>query len=196
MRAMAVTTKPVPFHFTVDDLELMPQIEGARYELVDGELYVSTAPHFMHQLAATRMASALNEWSRSGLPGEAVTGPGLIFDRQNAVIPDVVWIRRGRFAHVLGADGKLHDAPDLVVEILSPGTTNTVRDREVKLGLYAQRGVPEYWIVDWQRREVDVYRHDGHALIPVATLDETDTLTSPMLPGFRLPLPQLFAGLP
>jgi Uma2 family endonuclease len=193
---MAVTTKPVRFHFTVDDLELMPHVEGARYELVDGELYVSTAPHLMHQLVATRVASALNEWSRSGLPGEAVTGPGLIFDRRNAVIPDVVWIRRDRFAQVLGADGKLHDAPDLVVEILSPGMTNTVRDREVKLGLYSLRGVPEYWLADWQRREVDVYRHDGHTLMLAATLAETDTLTSPLLPGFSLPLPQLFAALP
>jgi len=196
---MAVTTERAS-RFTVDDLELMPDVEGARYELVDGELYVSTAPHVLHQVTCGRLIAALNGWSDTRpegdqAAGEAIPGPGLVFDRENAVIPDVVWVRRRRMSAVVGADGKLHQAPGLVIEILSPGTINTARDREVKLGLYTLRRVPEYWIVDWQRRKVEVYRRDGDALALVTTLAEADALTSPLLPGFALPLARLFAPL-
>ena len=196
---MVVTTRREA-RFTVDDLERMPYVEGARYELVDGELYVSTAPHVLHQVTCGRLITALNRWSDArpeGDPsaGEAIPGPGLVFDRENAVIPDVVWVRRRRMAAVVGADGKLRQAPGLVIEVLSPGTINTARDREIKLGLYSRRQVPEYWIVDWQGRQVEVYRRDGDALALTATLAESGVLTSPLLPGFALPLARLFAPL-
>jgi Uma2 family endonuclease len=186
--------------FTVDDLELMPDVEGARYELVDGELYVSTAPHVLHQVTCGRLIAALTRWSDTRSEddhtvGEAIPGPGLVFDRTNAVIPDVVWVRRRRMAAVVGADGKLHQAPGLVIEVLSPGTINTARDREIKLGLYSLRQVPEYWIVDWQGRQVEIYRRAGDALALAVTLDESGALTSPLLPGFSLSLAALFAPL-
>jgi Uma2 family endonuclease len=191
---MVVTTRREA-RFTVDDLEQMPYVEGARYELVDGELYVSTAPHYTHQFTCSRLITALNDWSRLATAGEAVGGPGLVFDRANAVIPDVIWVRHSRMTHVLGADGKLHQAPDLVIEVLSPGTINTARDREIKLGLYSRRRVPEYWIVDWQERQVEVYRHAGESLALIVTLSESGALSSPLLPGFSLPLAELFAPL-
>ena len=173
----------------------MPYVEGARYELIDGELYVSTVPPYTHQVTCGRLIAALNTWSRTETAGEAVGGPGLVFDRANSVIPDVVWVRRSRMAQALGAEGNLHQAPDLVIEVLSPGTINTARDRELKLGLYSQRQVPEYWIVDWQGRQVEVYRRDGDALAAITTLTESGVLTSPSLPGFALPLARLFAPL-
>jgi Uma2 family endonuclease len=196
MRAMAVTTKPVRFHFTVDDLELMPHVEGARYELVDGELYVSTAPSWQHQTVCGDLYAALRDWSKQAGGGFATSGAGLVFDPLNAVIPDVVWVSQSRVAQVYGADGKLHGAPDLVVEVLSPSTTNTVRDGQVKLGQYSRWAVREYWIVDWQRRQVEVYRPAGGALNLDVVLSAGESLTSPLLSGFSLPLPQLFVGLP
>jgi Uma2 family endonuclease len=62
----------------------------------------------------------------------------------------------------------------------------------VKLSLYARRGVDEYWIVNWRMRTVQVYRRDGAALRPVATLQGQDTLTSPLLPGFSCPVSRLW----
>jgi Uma2 family endonuclease len=189
------------YKFTVDDLERMPYVEGARYELIDGELYVSTVPPYTHQVTCGRLIAALSTWSRTGKAGEAgeagetVGGPGLVFDRANSVIPDVVWVRRSRMAQALGADGNLHQAPDLVIEVLSPGTINTARDREIKLGLYSRRRVPEYWIVDWQRCQVEVYRRAGEALALSVTLSASGVLTSPLLPAFALPLDRLFAPL-
>ena len=92
----------------------------------------------------------------------------------------------------MGDDGKLHAAPELVVEILSPGATNQRRDREAKLKLYAREGVGEYWIVDWRTRGVDVYRRTDERLQAAATLTDADTLTSPLLPGFAYPVGDLW----
>ena len=78
--------------------------------------------------------------------------------------PDVVWVSRERLSSVLAEDGKLHGAPDLVVEVLSPGPVNERRDREAKLKLYSQRGVREYWIVDWRQRKLEAYRRQEAAL--------------------------------
>src|SRR5262249_58233531 len=82
------------------------------------------------------------------------------------------------------------------VQVLSPGSANERCDREVKLKLYSRRGVLEYWIVDWQQRKVEVFRRQEQALHLVATLYATDTLTSPMLPGFACLVTQLFVHIP
>ena len=128
----------------------------------------------------------LHNWSERDGAGLAISAPGVIFAQDEAVAPDIVWIGRGRLERVLGDDGKLHAAPDLVVEVLSPGPRNEERDRDIKLKLYSRRGVREYWIVDWQDLSIQVYRREQAALRLVATLGAEDTLVSPLLPGFSL----------
>ncbi|MDQ5851540.1 MAG: Uma2 family endonuclease, partial [Chloroflexota bacterium] len=88
--------------------------------------------------------------------------------------------------------GKLHAAPELVVEVLSPGGANERRDREAKLKLYSRRGVREYWIVDWRQRQVEVYRRAQAQLHLTETLYEDDRLQSPLLPNFAVQVRQLF----
>lgn len=61
-------------------------------------------------------------------------------------------------------------APELIVEVLSPGTQNERRDREMKLKLYAERGVQEYWILDWRIQQLEVYRRQAALLRLVVTL--------------------------
>jgi hypothetical protein len=94
-----------------------------------------------------------------------------------------------------GADGHLHGAPDLVVEVLSPGAKNVRRDREAKLKTYSKFGVREYWIVNWPRQERQVYRREQAALVLIQTLQAGDQITSPLLPGFTARLSQFFARL-
>lgn len=91
----------------------------------------------------------------------------------------------------MGDDGKYHAAPDLV-EVLSFGERNESRDREVKLKLYSQQGVLEYWILDWRSQSVEVYRRQDAALRLAATLYASDTLTSLLLPQFSCPVGQIF----
>ena len=178
--------------WTVADLELFPDDPWKRYEIVDGELFVSRAPGNDHQLAFYQRLFALEDWNRQTRLGLVLIGPGLILSDSDSVIPDFVWIRRDRYPLIEGEDKHLHGPPDLVVEVLSPGTANERRDREVKLRLYSAHGVGEYWIIDPRTQTVAVYRRHEARLRLEQTLASTDTLESPLLPGFALPVARLF----
>jgi len=180
--------------WTSHDLELMPD-DGKRYEVVDGELYVSKQPNWYHQHICLRLGAILDAWSRETKAGKANAAPGVIFAEDDDVAPDIVWISQERWAKALQPDGKLHSAPELVVEVLSPGTTNTSRDREAKLKLYSRRGVLEYWIVNWQERHLEIYRREEAVLKLHSTLYEADVLRSPHLPGFSCQVSEIFADI-
>ena len=83
----------------------------------------------------------------------------------------------------------------VVFEVLSPGSKNQRRDRELKLKLYAREGVDEYWLIDWSTQTVEVYRRTTGDLQHSATLSGSDELTSPLLPSFGLPLSRLWMPL-
>jgi Uma2 family endonuclease len=183
--------------WTAAHLDGFPQpLDDTRYEIIDGELHVSTQPSYQHQLVGKRVSRAIDEWSESVGEAESNVAPGVVFAERQAVAPDVVWVSRLRLPAVLGDDGKLHAAPDLVVEVLSPGSDNAKRDRETKALLYSQWGVHEYWLLDWRARSAAVYRRRDAALHVDTTLYEEDSLQSPLLPGFSCPLQRLFAHLP
>ncbi len=180
--------------YTSADLDHLPDIDGVRYEILDGELHVSKQPHWEHQYACHRAAYALEQWSPGHEVGLVIPAPGLIFAEDEDVAPDVVWISRARLAQVEDEAGHFRAAPELVVEVLSPGSANERRDRQVKLALYSRQGVEEYWIVDWRTRTVQVYRRTGETLQPVATLADDDVLTSPLMPGFACPVSSLWVS--
>jgi Uma2 family endonuclease len=187
---MTTTTR-----WTSADLELMPD-DGKRYEVIDGELFMSKQPHWYHQFSCLKLTSKLDAWNEEAGLGEVNFAPGIIFADDDDVAPDAVWISNDRLSTALGADGKLHAAPELVIEVLSPGSANERRDREAKLKLYSQRGVSEYWIVDWRARSIEVYRREQAQLRLAATLYGADTLESPLLPGFACSVASLFARIP
>ena len=187
---MSTTTR-----WTSADLERMPD-DGNRYEIIDGELYMSKQPNFYHQDVCSELHGVLWNWNSTANLGRVLSTPGLIFAEDDDVVPDVVWISNDRLTIALEADVRLHDAPELVIEVLSPGSVNERRDREAKLSLYSRRGVSEYWIASWQTRTIDVYRREGKELKLFVTLTETDALRSPVLPGFSCPVSEIFARIP
>ncbi len=178
--------------YTSRDLELMPDVEGVRYEIIDGELHVSKQPRWEHQFTCNEIGGALGPWNRQTGLGVAMTAPGLEFAEDEDVAPDVAWVRRARMAAIVDEAGHFQAAPDLVVEVLSSGSAKERRDREVKLKLYSRQGASEYWIVDWRRRQVQVYRREEAAFGLVETLATDDVLTSPLLPGFACPVAYLW----
>ncbi len=178
--------------FTSKDLERLPDIPGIRYEIIDGELFVSKSPSWEHQYSSGRAHHALQLWTDRTGQGVALATPGLVAVGDDDAVPDVIWVSLERLAAIIDHAGHFTAAPELVIEVLSPGRENERRDREVKLALYARRGASEYWIVDWRRRTVEVYRRDGDLLRPVVTLMGEDALTSPLLPGFSCPLADLW----
>jgi Uma2 family endonuclease len=179
--------------WTTRDLDAMPDDGGwTRYEIIDGELEVTRAPHIWHQGAASKLNTRLQIWSEATGLGQAFQTPGVIFTPTDAVIPDLVWASQARLETGLDRAGHFIVAPELMVEILSAGDQNQQRDREVKLKLYSRYGVKEYWIVDWQAQTIAVYRHEQGILQLVGTLSANDLLTSPLLPEFSVKVAQIF----
>jgi Uma2 family endonuclease len=182
----------IPLRYTTSDLDCLPDVEGVRYEIIDGDLYVSKQPDWHHQYVGGEIFRALQNWSHQTGAGLTIQAPGVIFAADENVAPDLVWLGRARLATIFDAGGHLRAAPDLVVEVLSPGEANERRDRELKLKLYSRQGVQEYWIVDWERQTIRVYRREQAALELVATLMGQDVLTSPLLTGFSCPVLSLW----
>ncbi|MEW6212997.1 MAG: Uma2 family endonuclease [Acidobacteriota bacterium] len=182
---MAAKIKPI---LTIVDLEAMPE-DGNRYELIEGELFVSRAPSLDHQRIVRNLLIVFGDYLRQNPVGESFPGPGVLFSIFSGVIPDVVFISNERIEEI-ATGTHITGAPDLVVEILSPGVENERRDRKAKLQLYRTYRVKEYWIVDPRRKTIDVYR--SHRLRLSAKLSRRDEITTPLLPGFRSPVRDIF----
>jgi hypothetical protein len=117
--------------------------------------------------------------------GEILPGVGVMLDDYNGVIPDLVFVTHERIGKTL-AGGRFQAAPEIVIEILSPGASNERRDRFVKRSLYAARGVAEYWIVDPENRSVELHcRNEAGDPVFVSNIRESNDLSSAFLPGFR-----------
>lgn len=171
--------------WTIRDLEVLPQREENRYELIDGELFVTRSPHRKHQQVAGKIFAALDIWSESSELGEAILAPGIILSDTDNVIPDLVWVSKERLALIEDETGHFMGLPELVVEVLSPGESNIRRDRETKLKLYSVQGVQEYWIVDRLAKRLEVYRREDGQLSLVKTLLGEDKIDSSLLPSFH-----------
>jgi Uma2 family endonuclease len=185
--------------WTTADLELMPDSD-TRYEIIEGELFMSKQPHWHHQTTCGNIYARLHQWSMTSKLGQASVSPGVIFGEYDAVVPDVVWMSYERLDALLDEAGHVMGAPELAVEVLSVGSENERRDRELKLKLYERQGVQEYWIVDWRLRQVTVYRrmHGPPGAVPGRlhlefTLFPDDTMTSPLLPGFSCQIADFFS---
>jgi len=166
--------------------------DGNRYELIDGDLYVSSAPGFIHQTILANIAFAVMSYLREHPIGRIIPGVGVIFDDYNGVIPDLIFVTNERLRKTL-ASGRFYAAPEIVIEILSPGSSNQRRDRHVKRTLYASRGASEYWIVDPENRSVEVHsRNEAGELVFDKSLVQGDQLTSGLLPEFSVLVDSLF----
>ena len=184
---MAARIEPL---LTVADLDACPD-DNNRYELIGGELFVSRAPGIPHQRVILNLEISLSNYLAEHPIGVLVPGAGAIFSDYDAVIPDLVFVRNERWLQVVTGE-KFTGAPDLVLEILSPGAENRRRDLLVKRQLYGKYGVAEYWVIDGETRAVEVYRLQKEHLESVASLSIGDEINTPLLPAFRLSVNALF----
>lgn len=184
---------------TVDEFEADPEQPG-RYELIDGEVIdrwgppmVRGVPRACHQRTAFRLARLLADHVDGAGAGEVFVAPfGVVFADGTCVVPDLLFVSRERMWIV--TEDEVRGAPDLVVEVLSPGsqTLDTIKKRD----LYDRHGVTEYWIVDPEARSVVVLCRDAEGRLSwcqellAATPDAT--LGTPLLPGLALPVASLF----
>lgn len=176
---------------TYDDLVAMPD-DGLRRELIDGELYVTPSPNRKHQSIVLNLAYLIKGYLRAHRAGRVFVAPlDVLFSRIDVVEPDVLFVSKAREAEVL-AEKHLVGAPDLVVEVGSPGTRRT--DERVKQRLYERFAVAEYWIVDPDLDVIKVFRlvEARYQRVAELSLEAGDVLTTPLLPGLEMPLAEIF----
>jgi Uma2 family endonuclease len=173
---------------TIADVEAMPE-DGNRYEVIEGELFMSRAPSLRHQRIVRNIDRAFGRYLDQNPIGETIPGPGVIFSDISGVIPDLVYISNKRRSEIASGD-RVEGSPDLIVEILSPGKENISRDRQAKRQLYSKYSVKEYWIVDPDKQIVEIYRAPKFKL--PQTLRIKEKISSPLLPGFLCPVQDIF----
>jgi Uma2 family endonuclease len=176
---------------TYDDFVLFPD-DGMRHELIDGEHYVTPSPNTKHQTVSGNLYLLIATWLREHPIGRIFYAPfDVVFTRFDVVEPDLLYISNERAGVLTRAN--VQGAPDLLIEIGSPGTRK--RDETIKKRLYERSDVLEYWVVDPELDVVRVYRRDGDAFARPLELSREagDTLSTPVLPGAVLPLAQIFA---
>jgi Uma2 family endonuclease len=178
--------------FLADDIFKTPD-DGKRYEVIDGNLYATTAPDLDHQEPITHLIyliqSHLNRLPR-GTRGKLYTSPvGLILDEHNGLQPDLVYVSAAR-SSILTRRG-IRGVPDLVVEVLSPGTEDV--DRGVKMRRYAAAGIVHYWLVGPEPRAVEAYRLDESGEYRLAGTFGPGTIFRPdLFPDLEIPLDELW----
>jgi Uma2 family endonuclease len=182
--------EPIRRKLTYDDYVLIPE-DGLRHEILDGEHYVSPAPTPFHQSISGELHARLWLFVREHGLGRVYFAPlDVLFSEHNVAQPDLVFISREREGIL--AEPNVQGAPDLVVEILSPSTRR--RDEGLKRSIYERFGVREYWLVNPERRVVQVFRHDGSRFdsLPELSAAADDVLTTPLLPGLEIRVIEIF----
>jgi Uma2 family endonuclease len=184
---------PPQGRWTYRDWEVLPD-DGMRYEIIDGVLYMTTAPSNLHQWIIQNLYDFLGAPTKQQKLGYAFFAPiGVLMPGCDPVQPDFVVVLRAN-AHII-RDRRIFGVPDLIVEVLSP--SNSTYDTDIKLEAYARAAVPEYAIVDPRTRTVMRYSllAPGTFSVP-QTFGEGDTAMFECLPTFAVPVGELFAGAP
>ena len=177
---------------TVAEWEAMPHGDGNRYEIIEGELFVSCSPGLTHHRVVTNLITLFVFFLEKNRIGEILTNAGLLLSKFSAVTPDLVIFLNETGDTIITGD-RLTGPTDLVIEVMSPGAANVRRDRVDKLRLYSKHQVPEYWIVDPGKLTVDQYILHRSALKLSQTLQhEDERLSSAAIPGFSCLLSQIF----
>ena len=175
---------------TAAEILALPE-DGLRHELIDGVHYVTPTPIPRHQRIAGRLFYAIQSYLNDHPIGEVFGAPlDTVLGTHDVVEPDLIYVSHERSRKFL-TEKNMQGAPDLVVEILSPGTKR--RDLTLKRDLYDRAGVLEYWIVDPVGNTVTIYRRGRGRFDPPVTLHAHDALTTPLLPGLTVPLDKIFA---
>ncbi len=169
--------------------------DGNRYEVIDGVLYMTTAPSFFHQWIASRIIRTLQTQIEDTGVGLVAFAPiGLLMPGCDPVQPDIVVVRNEDRGMIY--DRRINGVPALIVEVLSPG--NAEKDTAIKRAAYARAGLPEYWIVRPAERDLLVLSQPDLALsdyLHIVTFTQSQALISPTLP-LRAAVAGLFAGSP
>ncbi|MFQ6034174.1 MAG: Uma2 family endonuclease [Candidatus Bipolaricaulia bacterium] len=178
--------------FTYEDYKSLPESETRRYELLGGELVMVPSPTEYHQRISGNLEFILRQFVRERNLGRVYYAPlDVVFgkgEEREVVQPDIFFVSKERSAII--TEEEIQGAPDLIIEIISPGTGE--RDRGYKKTLYARYGVKEYWIVDPEVETVEVFTPGEKGFVLTRAYRSADVLRSPLLEGLEIDLHEVF----
>ena len=158
-----------------------------RFELIDGEVIEMTAPKIKHQLLSGRLYRLIDDLKPDGV---VIFAPVDVYlDEYNILEPDVVWVAANSICKI--EVNRLIGAPDLVVEILSPSTAK--RDKIDKFALYEKHGTREYWLVDPDHNQIEVWKRGARGFDWQGLYGVGDSFTSAVLDGKTVEVAPIFA---
>jgi Uma2 family endonuclease len=170
-----------------EDYARLPTGDGKRYEVLDGELYVTPAPTPLHQRLSKRLQRRLEDYFEIRGLGEVFDAPiDVVLANYDIVEPDLVIVADPGQISARAIEG----APLLVAEILSPSTR--AQDRGIKMRRYADLGVPHYWIVDPDAQTIECRRLANGQYRLVADAVVPDLLRHPDWPDLAIDLASLW----
>jgi len=178
--------------WTYEMWERLPN-DGNRYEIIDGVLYMATVPGFSHGKVVVNLLRDIEfPLDRSGVAFGVMAPIGVVMPGSDPVVqPDFLLIRSER-SSLIADDGRIRGVPDLIAEVLS--TSHADYDVFTKRAAYARAGVPEYWILRPETRDVLVYTQPDATLADFTDVRRFDTdseLVSATLP-IRVAVSALF----
>ena len=186
-----MATNPAVRRWTYEEFRRLPD-DGNRYEVIAGELYLTPAPRAVHQEIVGYLSEVLRPFVRKHGLGRVLPGPiDVLFAEGDYLEPDLVFVRHDRREIV--TDRGIEAAPDLVIEVLS--TSTAARDRGIKRERYALFGVPEYWIVDADARQIEIHRNQEPPRLPQVVRDTLAWRPVPGGPVLEIDVQEVLRGL-
>ena len=173
--------------FTYEDYLLLP--EDRRYEILDGDLFMTPAPTPYHQQVSLNLTFLLLKHVREKALGRILEAPcDVVLSKTDILQPDILFVAADRLS-IIG-EKYIAGPPDLVVEVLSPATAD--RDTELKTKIYARFGVKEMWIADPDAKTVAALTNSGEGFLREGLFRQGELLRSPLLPALTVPLDEIF----
>lgn len=177
-----------PGGLTYEDYCALPD-DGQRYEILDGELFVSPSPIPLHQLITGNLFAELRSYIRPNKLGRLFAAPlDILLSKHNIVEPDIVFVSNAKSSVM--TDKNVQGAPDLLIEVLSPSSRK--RDLQDKRRIYGEWGVDWYWIVDPQSGTLVELQRIDKAFVEVAHFTRRTTFSPKLFPGLSIDMNELW----
>ena len=173
---------------TYEDYARLTPPDSGNYELHNGQIIYMASPAAEHQRISRKLVRKLDNYIEGKNLGELFYATlDTSFTIHDTFQPDILFIDKSRL-HIIKRI--IEGAPDLVVEILSPG--NPAKEMSYKKYIFEATGVREYWLVNPDNQTVSQYENIGGELLRLHILGENNTLQSITVEGFELPVKAIF----
>lgn len=173
-------------NYTREDYMKLP--EGAPFQLIQGKLTHMASPKIIHQRISWFLSGLLFNFLNENPIGEAFAAPmDVHFNEKNIFQPDLLFVSNER-ANII--QDWIQGAPDLIIEIISPGTKKM--DRSEKKEVYGKYGVKEYWLIDPENKTLEFFENIDGKMVSEKKLKTGEVMESKILKGFRFEIAELF----